>query len=72
MNSSFIGKNIEVLVENKMKHDNKLFGRNKYLNSVIFSGNINNIGKIISVKIVSCNQNSLFGKVESKKKMKAA
>ena len=72
MNSSFIGKNIEVLVENKMKYDNKLFGRNKYLNSVIFSGNINNIGKIISVKIVSCNQNSLFGKVESKKKMKAA
>ena len=72
MNSSFVGKNIEVLVENKMKYDNKLFGRNKYLNSVIFSGNINNIGKIISVKIVSCNQNSLFGKVESKKKMKAA
>ena len=71
-NNSLIGKNVKVLVENKMKDENKLFGRNKYLNPVIFEGNENNIGKIINVKINSCNQNSLFGKVKLEKKMEAA
>ena len=61
MNKSFENKVIDVLVENKMKNQNKLFGRNKYLNSVIFKGDERNIGKIIKVKINSCNQNSLFG-----------
>ena len=71
-NNSLIGKNVKVLVENKMKDENKLFGRNKYLNPVIFEGNENNIGKIINVKINSCNQNSLFGKVKLEKNMEAA
>jgi len=66
-NNSLIGKNIEVLVENKIKDENKLFGRNKYLNSVIFEGKEKNIGKIVNVKIDSCNQNSLFGKVRLEK-----
>ena len=64
MNKSFEKKIVEVLVENKMKDQPKLFGRNKYLNSVIFNGSDNNIGKILKVKIESCNQNSLFGKIE--------
>ncbi len=72
MNNSFVGKEIEVLVENKMKDEKKLFGRNKFLNSVIFEGNKKNIGKIVNVKIDSCNQNSLFGKIQLKKNMKAA
>ena len=63
MNKSFEKKSIDVLVENKMDGQNKLFGRNKYLNSVIFEGDKENIGKIIKVKIESCNQNSLFGKI---------
>ena len=46
-------------------------GKNKYLNSVIFEGDKSNIGKKINVKIESCNQNTLFGKIETKK-MKAA
>ena len=71
-NNSLIGKNVKVLVENKMKDENKLFGRNKYLNPVIFEGNEKNIGKIINVKINSCNQNSLFGKVKLEKNMEAA
>ena len=65
MNKSFVNKSIEVLAENKIKGQNKLFGRNKYLNSVIFNGDEKNIGKIIKVKIESCNQNSLFGKIEN-------
>ena len=63
MNKSFKNKSIDILVENKMKEQNKLFGRNKYLNSVIFEGDEKNIGKIIKVKIANCNQNSLFGEV---------
>ena len=71
MNKSFENKYIDVLVENKTKKENKLFGRNKYLNSVIFKGDEKNIGKITKVKIESCNQNSLFGEIVNKN-MKAA
>ena len=63
MNKSFKNKPIDILVENKMKGQNKLFGRNKYLNSVIFEGDEKNIGKVIKVKIESCNQNTLFGEI---------
>ena len=72
MNRSFEKKSIEVLVENKIQGQSKLFGRNKYLNSVIFDGDVNNIGKILKVKIESSNQNSLFGKIENNKSMRAA
>ena len=71
MNNSLVNKTVEALVENKIKGENKLFGKNKYLNSVIFEGDKSNIGKKINVKIESCNQNTLFGKIETKK-MKAA
>ena len=71
MNQSFENKYIDVLVENKTKKGNQLFGRNKYLNSVIFKGDEKNIGKITKVKIESCNQNSLFGEIVHKN-MKAA
>ena len=71
MNKSFINQSIKVLVENKMDDQDKLFGRNKYLNSVIFNGHKKEIGKVIEVKIESCNQNSLFGKIDNKN-MKAA
>ena len=71
-NRSFEGKSVEVLVENRMQNQFKLFGRNEFNNSVIFAGNENNIGKIIKVKIENTNQNSLFGKIENNKDMKAA
>ena len=70
LNKSMENKNIEVLVENKMSGQNKLFGRNKYLSSVIFEGNENNIGNLIDIKIISSNQNTLFGEIV--KSMKAA
>ena len=57
-------------MENKLKNQNKYFGRNKFLNSVIFDGNANYIGKLIKVNIERSNQNSLFGKVTDN--MKAA
>ena len=69
-NKSLENQEIDVLVENKMKNQNKFFGRNAYLNSVIFFGGENDIGKIIKVNIENSNQNTLFGKI--KNKMKAA
>ena len=70
-NESFINKSIDVLVENEIAGQNKLFGRNKYMNSVIFEGDKNFIGKNVNIKIDKVNQNSLFGKVE-KNNMRAA
>ncbi len=70
INKSMQNNIIDVLVENKMKKKNKLFGRNKYISPVIFDGIENNIGKIVKVKIQTSNQNTLFGSVHNN--MKAA
>ena len=70
-NKSFIDKSIDVLVENKLDGQKKLFGRNQYMNSVIFDGNKNLIGKNLNIKIKNVNQNSLFGEIE-KNNMRAA
>ena len=70
-NKSFINKSIDVLVENKLDGQKKLFGRNQYMNSVIFEGNKSLIGKNLNIKIEHVNQNSLFGKIE-KNNMRAA
>jgi tRNA A37 methylthiotransferase MiaB len=42
------------------------------MNSVIIEGDEKNIGKILKIKIDKVNQNSLFGKLEKKNKMRAA
>ena len=72
INKSFENKSVDVLVENKIKGQTKLFGRNKYMNSVIFEGEENSIGKIVKVKILDSNQNTLFGKIENTRDMRAA
>ena len=70
LNKSMENKYVEVLVENKLVEQEKLFGRNKFLTSVIFEGDEKYIGKIANVKINNSNQNTLFGKTE--KNMRAA
>ncbi len=70
LNKSMENQKIEVLIENKLSGQNKLFGRNKYLSSVIFKGNESLIGNLVDVKITSSNQNTLFGEIE--RNMKAA
>ena len=70
LNKSMENKIVDVLVENKLDEQNKLFGRNKFLSSVIFKGSEKHIGKLINVKIDNSNQNTLFGKIETN--MKAA
>tara|TARA_B100000945_G_scaffold241177_1_gene197228 strand:- start:480 stop:1808 length:1329 start_codon:yes stop_codon:yes gene_type:complete len=69
-NKSMEGGLIEVLAENKLDQQDKFFGRNKFLSSVIFDGYNENIGKVVKIRIENSNQNTLFGKVE--KNMKAA
>jgi len=71
-NKSLENKYIDVLVENKIQGQNKLFGRNVYMNSVIFEGNKNLIGKIVQIKVTKTNQNTLFGVLSQKKNFKAA
>ena len=71
-NKSFEDKYIDVLVENEIKGQNKLFGRNVYMNSVIFEGSKSLIGKIVKVKVKKTNQNTLIGELSEKNKFKAA
>ena len=58
---NLIDSTAKVLFENKIKNENKYFGRDEYFNSVIVSSNENLNGKIKEVKINQCNQNTLFG-----------
>ncbi len=71
-NKSLEDKYIDVLVENEIKGQNKLFGRNVYMNSVIFEGSKSLIGKIVKVKVTKTNQNTLIGEISKKNKFKAA
>ena len=60
---SLINSETKVLFENKVKTEGQFFGRDEYFNSVIVKSDENLIGKIKSVKINQCNQNTLFGEV---------
>ena len=71
-NQTLLEKSIEVLVENKLKDQNNYFGRNVFLNSVIFDGENKYIGKVIDVKITKFNRNTLFGRVDESKNISAA
>ena len=71
-NKSLEATVVNVLVENRMKDGIKFFGRTEYMTSVIFEGDIDNIGKIVQVEITSSNQNSLFGKLKENYKQKVA
>ena len=62
---TLIGKVCKVLFENKTKEDNKYFGRDEYLNSVIVNSNESLVGKIKNVKITSGNHNTLYGEIFS-------
>ena len=42
------------------------------MNSVIFEGSMNLIGKIFQVRIKKTNQNTLIGELSNKNKFKAA
>ena len=62
---TLIGKKVPVLFENKLKNQNKYFGRDEHFNSVIVESSDNLTSKIIDIKILSANQNTLFGEIIS-------
>ena len=72
-NKNQIGKNKKVLIENKMKNQEKYFGRTDSFTPVV-TENIDHkdIGKIINVRIKDCNKNTLFGVKENIDKEVAA
>ena len=65
-NKNYDNKFCEVLVENKLKEENKYFGRTKFMTPVRFYSKDCKIGELVNVKITSFNQNSLFGVYENK------
>ncbi|RVU54146.1 tRNA (N6-isopentenyl adenosine(37)-C2)-methylthiotransferase MiaB [Anaerosphaera multitolerans] len=63
-NLNFIGKTCKVLVEDVSKNNKEyLTGRTDEFKLVNFKGNVDNIGKIIDVKIVDANTFSLKGEI---------
>jgi len=70
-NKKYRGKYCEVLVENKLDMQEKYFGRTKCMSPVIFESDSCKPGELVSVKIVSINQNNLFG-IHRSNKEKAA
>ena len=60
-NKKNLGKFKKVLVENRMKNQNKFFGRTFELTPVVFDAKQQDVGKIIDVEVKDYNQNSLFG-----------
>ena len=72
MNKSLENSIIDVLVENKMEKTDKYFGRSEYMTSVIFDGNDDDVGKIVKIKVDKSNQNTLFGEIIRKSKLRVA
>jgi len=60
-NKKYPGQYCEVLVENKIKNEEKFFGRNRFLTPVIFESDQSESGKLVNVKITSYDQGNLFG-----------
>ena len=63
-NKSLENKIVKVLIENLTKDKKKLFGRTEYMTAVILEGKQNHIGQTVNARIISSNQNSLFGMIE--------
>ena len=62
---NLINKTAKVLFENKLKRESKYFGRDEFFNSVIVKSEDDLTGKIINVRIVDVNNNTLFGEIIS-------
>ena len=52
-----------------MKNQNKYFGRDKFLNSIVVESRENLTGQLLNVKINNFNHNSLFGEISSDEKI---
>jgi tRNA-2-methylthio-N6-dimethylallyladenosine synthase len=62
-NDSFVGKEVEVLLEKKGRKDNQAVGKSEYLQSVHINDADHLIGKIIKAKVIESKTNSLFAEL---------
>ena len=62
---------VEVLFENKIKEQDKYFGRDRYGDSVIVNSKFDLVGKILNIKINNFNKNTLFGEIIYNKEVAA-
>ena len=69
---SLVNSTQNVLFENKLKDQNKYFGRDRYLNSVIVNSRNDLSGRSLNIKIEDFNHNTLFGKIDKTKLVVAA
>jgi len=60
---NLINKTVNVLFENRMKKENRYFGRDEHFNAVIVESNHDLTGKTKNVKIIKGNQNTLYGEI---------
>jgi len=72
MNKSLENKIVDVLVQNLTEDKSKAFGRSEHMTSVIFDGKKSDIGKIVKVKIIDSNRNTLFGEILTNSDQKVA
>jgi len=70
-NKKYFNQYIQVLIENKLKKQNKYFGRTKHMTPVIFEGDECQLGELVDIKITSFNQNNLFGFYKANKERAA-
>ena len=71
-NKSLENSIVEVLAENFTEDQTKVFGRTKYMTSVIFDGKKSDIGEIVQVKINKSNRSTLFGEIIDNSNQKVA
>jgi tRNA-2-methylthio-N6-dimethylallyladenosine synthase len=69
---TLVGTFQNVLFENKLKDQDKYFGRDRYLNSVIVSSNNDLTGKSLDIEIKDFNHSTLFGSIAIDKLKNAA
>ncbi len=71
-NKSLENKTLNVLVENLTEDKTQVFGRSEYMTSVVFNGKLDDIGKIVQVKIKKSNRSTLFGEIVNNSNQKVA
>ncbi len=71
-NKELENKKIDVLIENKLKRGDQFFGRSDLMTPVILDGEEKDVGKIVKVKIIRSNQNTLFGEKLKTSNLKVA
>ncbi|OUW73931.1 MAG: tRNA (N6-isopentenyl adenosine(37)-C2)-methylthiotransferase MiaB [Pelagibacteraceae bacterium TMED216] len=66
--NNLLGKTVKVLIENKLRDQNKYFGKDEHSNPVIIDSAMNLTGREVKINVTNFNLNTLFGKQVRKEK----